>query len=95
MKKKKAQKHTNSVQMTTDEIQLHIHHQPSPEPRVACAACKLRWENEPVVCCVLSTIKTQLWNISILFVYMLPCTCCVQTVSRISVVAGLGSTGTL
>lgn len=80
--------------MTTEEIQLHIHHQPCPEPRVASAACKQGWENEPVACCVPSTIKTETCNHNILFVFILSCMWCVQTVSGISVVTGRGSTNT-
>lgn len=80
----------------------HIHHQPCPEPTVACAACEPGWEDEPVVQSVLSTITAEPWNLHSTFFLSVFLTLCawrlscqwMQTVSGTSAVKGLGSTST-
>lgn len=70
----------------------HIHHQPCPEPTVACAACKPGWEDEAGVRFVLSTITTDIWSRSILNLLNDQYQSCHVLVSGFLTITVLGST---
>lgn len=104
-REKKEQKHTNSVQMTTEEIQLQETHSPPTLPWAHSGLCCMRTRMRGWACCMLCAINnysSALESKEDLLPASFSLYCpnrnlsrrCMQTASGISVVTELGSTST-